>query len=328
MEVLAIDDDKHILDIIKQHLSEEGFVCHTTNSCEKGLELLKIFPIDLVLLDLDLDTNMNGFILINTLRKAKVKVPIIVISGTAESHEKVKAINMGADDYLVKPFDRQELSARIKRHILRSGHYYNHKLIVGEIEMNTESQVVVVRHQESQVEQVLKLTKKEYELLLLLMSKPGVTISKNTILKNLYRACEEPYSKITDVLVCKIRKELKRYTNQEYIFTTWSRGYSIKDNGPISTTKDVKHSTLSPDRNIIIPLNDTDMVHKIFQSTNNNQTFSTAFLHKTTSKNSNVIPSPKLKDLDEGDQNYDEDYVMTDQKHTINIQKIKSKTYG
>jgi two-component system cell cycle response regulator CtrA len=211
-----------------------------------------MYQIDLVILDLNLpDEQMNGFTMINTLRKAKVRIPIIIISGNSEIQEKIKALDTGADDYLVKPFDGKELLARVKRHIFRSSNHYSNKFIVGELELDTDTQLVIVNKVGAAagetVEYTLKLTKKEYDLLALLMSKPGATVSKNTILKNLYRdKSDEPDSKITDVLVCKIRKEIAKYTKRQYIHTFWSRGYSVKDVANSSrdtfiTTIDTKH---------------------------------------------------------------------------------------
>lgn len=269
MEVLAIDDDLKILNVIQRTLLEDGIGCYVANSCEKGLDLLKMYQIDLVILDLNLpDEQMNGFAMINTLRKAKVRIPIIIISGNSEIQEKIKALDTGADDYLVKPFDGKELLARVKRHIFRSSNHYNNKFIVGELELDTDTQLVVVNKGKNSagedVEYPLKLTKKEYDLLSLLMSKPGVTVSKNTILKNLYRdKCDEPDSKITDVLVCKIRKEISRYTKRQYIYTSWSRGYAVKD--MTNSVKDSIMATMATKHSDTINIDMTNKNNKIDQ---------------------------------------------------------------
>lgn len=242
MEILLIDDDQNILKRVQKTFKEvdSGIRCSVANSCEQGLEMFKLHQFDLVMVDMKFP-KMDGLTLIKTLRHSKITTPIIVISGTAEIQEKIRALDLGADDYILKPFDQQELVARVKRHIFRSNNHCNNKFVVGPLLLDIETKVVTITDINTNI-RVVKLTNKEYQLLEILILKKGITISKYSLLKQLYGASSgEPDAKIIDVLMCKIRKKIAEYTNESLIITSWGRGYSVKDDSPKGTLNNHIH---------------------------------------------------------------------------------------
>lgn len=230
MEILLIDDDLNILKKIQKSLkdSDLNIKCTITTSCEQGLELFKIHQFELVVLDMKFSiSKMDGLTFIKNIRNSKSNIPIIVISGTTEIQEKVKALDLGADDYILKPFDSQELIARIKRQISRNNNHFSNVFKIGPLILDLEVKEVVIS--EGKIKYEIKLTNKEYQLLEFLVLKKGVFLSKNLLLKKLY-SYNEPDAKIIDVLICKIRKKLLNYTSEKLIITSWGRGYAIKWN--------------------------------------------------------------------------------------------------
>ena len=233
MEILLIDDDLKVLQQIRDslHQSNIGIKCSTATSCEQGLEMLRIQKFDLVLVDMNFPDNMDGLTLIKTLRNSKMNTPIIVVSGTSEIQTKIKALDLGADDYILKPFEKGELIARIKRHVFRNNNHCNNRFIVGPLTLDMETKVVTVISKDNRIN-VVKLTNKEYQLLEILVFKKGITISKFLLLQQLYSGySSNPDAKIIDVIMCKIRKKIAQFTDEELIVTSWGRGYAVEEKG-------------------------------------------------------------------------------------------------
>lgn len=233
MEILLIDDDLKVLQQIRDslHQSNIGIKCSTATSCEQGLEMLRIQKFDLVLADMNFPDNMDGLTLIKTLRNSKMNTPIIVVSGTSEIQTKIKALDLGADDYILKPFEKGELIARIKRHVFRNNNHCNNRFTVGPLTLDMETKVVTVVSKDNRIN-VVKLTNKEYQLLEILVFKKGITISKFLLLQQLYSGySSNPDAKIIDVIMCKIRKKIAQFTDEELIVTSWGRGYAVEEKG-------------------------------------------------------------------------------------------------
>lgn len=229
MQILLIDDDSNVLKQIEEALrhSNIGITCSFAESCEQGLALLRLNHFDLVLVDIRFPEAMDGLTLIKTLRNSKMNIPIIVLSGTSEIQEKIRALDLGADDYILKPFDRSELLARIKRHIFRQNNHLQSIFSIGPLTLDMETKVVTIQDPAG-VPQPVKLTNKEYQLLEFLLLKKGVTMSKINLFNHLYRGYStNPDIKIIDVVMCKIRQKIQAFTNEELIITAWGRGYTI-----------------------------------------------------------------------------------------------------
>ena len=222
MRVLLIEDDAAMAGSIELMLKSENFNVYTTDLGEEGIDLGKLYDYDIILLDLNLP-DMSGYDVLRTLRIAKVKTPILILSGLASIEDKVKGLGSGADDYLPKPFHKDELVARIHAIVRRSkGH--------AEAQVHCGDLVVYIDRKQVEVGGArVNLTGKEYQMLELLALRSGSTLTKEMFLNHLYGGMDEPEVKIIDVFICKLRKKMADASRgKNYIETVWGRGYVLR----------------------------------------------------------------------------------------------------
>ena len=223
MRVLLVEDDVNTKESIELMLKASGMVVDSTDLGEDGLEIGKLYDYDIIILDIMLP-DMNGFEVLRRLRDAKVRPPVLILSGLTESENKVKGLGSGADDYLTKPFNRDELLARIQAIVHRSAGHSQSIIDTGKLSVNLDAQTVDVDGTP------IHLTGKEYGILELLSLRKGTTLTKEMFLNHLYGGMDEPELKIIDVFICKLRKKLSLATDGEnYIETVWGRGYALRD---------------------------------------------------------------------------------------------------
>lgn len=204
-------------------------VVDSTDLGEDGLEIGKLYDYDLILLDLMLP-DMDGLEVLRRLRNSKVGTPVLILSGLTESEMKVKGLGSGADDYLTKPFNKDELLARIQAIVRRSKGHAASIIQTGKLSVNLDAHTVEVEGTP------VHLTGKEYGILELLSLRKGTTLTKEMFLNHLYGGMDEPELKIIDVFICKLRKKLTTATDGDnYIETVWGRGYVLRD--PASGSK-------------------------------------------------------------------------------------------
>ncbi len=229
MRVLLIEDDSAMAQSIELMLKSEGFNVYATDLGEEGIDLGKLYDYDIILLDLNLP-DMSGFEVLKHLRVAKVQTPILILSGTSAMEAKVKGLGVGADDYLTKPFHKDELVARIHAIVRRSKGHSQSVINTGKLTVNLDTKTVEVAGNR------VHLTGKEYQMLELLSLRKGTTLTKEMFLNHLYGGMDEPELKIIDVFICKLRKKLAQATEGDnYIETVWGRGYVLRD--PPAETK-------------------------------------------------------------------------------------------
>jgi two-component system cell cycle response regulator CtrA len=223
MRVLLIEDDSTMAKSIELMLSAEGFNTYTTDMGEEGLDLGKLYDYDIIILDLNLP-DMSGYDVLRKLRTAKVGTPILILSGLAGPDNKVKGLGFGADDYLTKPFHREELIARIHAIVRRSKGHSQSVIVTGKLTVNLDTKTVEVEGSR------VHLTGKEYGMLELLSLRKGTTLTKEMFLNHLYGGMDEPELKIIDVFICKLRKKLANASDgKNYIETVWGRGYVLRE---------------------------------------------------------------------------------------------------
>jgi two-component system cell cycle response regulator CtrA len=223
MRVLLVEDDSATAASIEMMLRTEGFICDTTDLGEDGLEIGKLYDYDIIILDLMLP-DIDGYEVLRRLRAARVRTPILILSGLAELDNKIKGLGFGADDFVAKPFDRRELIARIQAIVRRAKGHSESVIRTGKLTVNLDSRTVEVDGHP------LHLTGKEYGILELLSLRKGTTLTKEMFLNHLYGGMDEPELKIIDVFVCKLRKKLSIATaGENYIETVWGRGYVLRD---------------------------------------------------------------------------------------------------
>ncbi|MEM7739685.1 MAG: response regulator transcription factor [Pseudomonadota bacterium] len=223
MRVLLIEDDGATAQSIELMLKSDGFNVYTTDLGEEGVDLGKLYDYDIILLDLNLP-DMTGFDVLKQLRVAKVATPILILTGLGDTENKVRGLGFGADDYMTKPFHKDELVARIHAIVRRSKGHSQSVINTGSLSVNLDAKTVEVAGQR------VHLTGKEYQMLELLSLRKGTTLTKEMFLNHLYGGMDEPELKIIDVFICKLRKKLSAATEGEhYIETVWGRGYVLRD---------------------------------------------------------------------------------------------------
>ena len=158
MRVLLIEDDASIAASIELMLKSESFNTYTTDLGEEGIDLGKLYDYDIILLDLTLP-DMSGYEVLRNLRVAKVKTPILILSGMASIEDKVKGLGFGADDYLTKPFHKDELVARIHAIVRRSKGHAQSVITTGDLTVNLDEKMVAIAGNR------VNLTGKEYQIL-------------------------------------------------------------------------------------------------------------------------------------------------------------------
>ena len=226
MRVLLVEDDPTTSKSIEMMLTHANLNVYTTDLGEEGIDLAKLYDYDLILLDLNLP-DMNGHEVLRQLRMARVDTPILILSGEDDTENKLKGFGYGADDYLTKPFHREELVARIHAIIRRSKGHAQSVINTGRITVNLDAKTVDADGK------AVHLTGKEYQMLELLSLRKGTTLTKEMFLNHLYGGMDEPELKIIDVFICKLRKKLSQATEGEnYIETVWGRGYVLRDPEP------------------------------------------------------------------------------------------------
>lgn len=226
MRILLVEDDPTTSRSIELMLTHANLNVYATDLGEEGIDLAKLYDYDLILLDLNLP-DMNGHEVLRQLRMARVDTPILILSGADDTENKIKGFGFGADDYMTKPFHREELIARIHAIIRRSKGHSQSVIKTGRISVNLDAKTVDVDGR------TVHLTGKEYQMLELLSLRKGTTLTKEMFLNHLYGGMDEPELKIIDVFICKLRKKLSIATNGEnYIETVWGRGYVLRDPEP------------------------------------------------------------------------------------------------
>jgi len=233
MRILLIEDDPATSKSIELMLGHANFNVYTTDLGEEGIDLAKLYDYDLILLDLVLP-DINGHDVLRQLRVARIDTPILILSGETDTENKMRGFGSGADDYLTKPFHREELIARIHAIIRRSKGHSQSIIKTGDIEVNLDGKTVEVRGN------TVHLTGKEYQMLELLSLRKGTTLTKEMFLNHLYVGMDEPELKIIDVFICKLRKKLSEATGREnHIETVWGRGYVLRDPKPDDAAQDM-----------------------------------------------------------------------------------------
>jgi len=222
MRVLLIEDDSVTTRSIELMFRSESFDACVSHVGAEGSDLAKLYDYDIILLDLVL-ADMSGYEVLRTLRAAKIKTPILVLSGLAATKDKVKAFGLGADDYMTKPFHKDELIARIRAVVRRSQGYALSVVQSGDLTVNLDHRTVEVDGTR------VNLTTTEYRILEHLSLRKGTPLTKEMILHQLYGGIDEPANKIIDVFICKLRKKLALASaGKNYIETIWGRGYALR----------------------------------------------------------------------------------------------------
>jgi two-component system response regulator PhoP len=223
MRILIIEDEPGIRSQIRRQLESEGYQVDETGDGQEGLYLATEYPIDVAILDLGLP-GLAGLDLLKRLRQQGRHLPVLILTARARWQERVEGLEAGADDYLVKPFQMEELSARIKALIRRVVGAPQSLLNCGALTLNLETQRALLNGQE------MELTSFEYRMLEYLAQSQGKIVSKSELRDYLYPHDSDPESNVLEVLVGRLRRKLDPEGTWHPIETLRGRGYRLVAN--------------------------------------------------------------------------------------------------
>ena len=216
MRILVIEDEADLLAGLAQALREEGYAVDTAADGEEGLYKAQSWAYDAILLDVMLP-RLDGWTLLQRLRQSK-KTPVLMLTARDTSHDRVRGLDTGADDYVVKPFDLDELLARLRALIRRAAGQTRTLLDLGEVVLDTAARRV------TRAGQVVALTAREYALVEFLALHRGEVVTRTTLYEHLFDEDDRTLSNLLDVHVSNLRKKL----GAEFIATRRGHGYSIQ----------------------------------------------------------------------------------------------------
>ena len=224
--VLVCDDEKDIVSALRIYLESEGYTVFAAYNGQEALDIMKENDIQLILMDIMMPV-MDGIATMVKIREFS-NVPVILLTAKSEDTDKVLGLNVGADDYITKPFNPVELQARVKSQIRRymllgGGNLKQKKLSIGGIEIDDKSKEVFLDGEK------VNLTRTEYDILKLLMEHPGEVFSPNQIYKSVWE--DNPYGTENTVAVhIRHLREKVEYdpANPRYLKVVWGRGYKME----------------------------------------------------------------------------------------------------
>jgi len=222
MRLLLVESDQATAQALIKTLKQGGITVDHAHTGHEAIDMLRHYDYDLALTELTLE-DLEGYEVIRRVRKTQIQTPIIVLSGLNRAEAKIKAFHAGADDYITKPFDSEELMARLQAVLRRSRGFSTTVMTVGPLalDLNAKSASVNGNH--------VQLTGKEYAILELLVLRRGNVLTKDAFLNHLYGGIDEPEMKIIDVFICKLRRKLQQFGAGHLIGTVWGRGYVLRD---------------------------------------------------------------------------------------------------
>lgn len=220
MQILLIEDEKRVADFICRGLKAEGFFCEQANDGATALAFVKQHQYDLLIIDRMLP-DMDGLTICQRVRKQNADIPILFLTAVDDTQEKVAGLRAGADDYLTKPFDFEELIARIEAlGRRRSAHQPEQdSLQVGPLQINVGERSVYVAGQ------AIYLTSLEFDLLLYLVQTDGKVVSRERIINAVWGVNTDPLTNIVDVYIRRLRKKIDNDPARSFIETKRGVGY-------------------------------------------------------------------------------------------------------
>jgi two-component system OmpR family response regulator len=220
MRILVVEDQDKFLSFIKKGLEEQGFAVDTTSDGDDAYAIASSTPYDLIVLDIMLP-GRDGLSILRTLREEGNAVPVILLTARTGLNERIEGLNLGADDYLPKPFYIEELIARIHTIVRRSSGHSANVLRVDDLVLNLATRDV------KRDTQSIELTTREFSLLEYLMRSPGRVLSRLQICEHVWNYDFDPGTNLVDVYIKRLRKKIDKDWDQKLIHTVRSVGYKL-----------------------------------------------------------------------------------------------------
>lgn len=225
MRILVVEDERKVASFIKHGLEEERYIVETAADGISGLEMAMNNAFDAILLDVMLP-GKDGFLILRELREAGVATPIIMLTARGATEDRVQGLDMGADDYLPKPFSFEELAARLRSILRRSSPEKSTKLRCGDLVLDTVSHLAYRGGKE------IELTTKEYALLEYLIRNKNRILSRSTITQHVWKHNFDPESNIIDVYIKRLRSKIDREDSKPLIQSIRGVGYRMRETSP------------------------------------------------------------------------------------------------
>ena len=222
MKILLVEDEIDLNNIVTKYLKKNGYSVDSVFDGEEALDYLKYGEYDLVILDIMLP-KINGFEVIKELRNKGNHTSVLMLTARDSADDKVKGLDLGADDYLVKPFDFNELLARMRAVVRRKYGNSSNNLTIGDLVLDTSKKSI------TRGEKEIELTGKEYEVLEYLMQNKNRILSREQIKQHVWDYNYEGDSNIIDVLIKNIRKKIDVEDGKQIIYTKRGLGYVIRE---------------------------------------------------------------------------------------------------
>ncbi|MGK7393911.1 MAG: response regulator transcription factor [Candidatus Cyclobacteriaceae bacterium M3_2C_046] len=223
MKILIVEDNQELVSNIRSYLNKEGIVCEVAENLRKSYDKLAAFEYDVVVLDLMLPDG-DGLELLSMIKQEHSDMGVLILSAKNSLEDKLKGLDLGADDFLPKPFHLSELNARLKAIYRRRKLKGSDQIQVDDIHINTNTQEVMVK------EEMLDLTRKEYELLLFFISNKNRVLTKQTIAEHLWGDYMDLLDSFDFVYqhIKNLRKKMNSAGASEHIHTVYGSGYKFK----------------------------------------------------------------------------------------------------
>jgi len=222
MKLLLIEDDLILAKNLSKILTAAGFVVDAANTKESGLIQLEVNDYDCIVLDISLPDG-NGFELLTSLRQMKNKTPVIIVTARGQVEDRVKGLNLGADDYVPKPADSNELIARIRAVIRRHANSALPVISIGELTLKPNLHLAKIKDKE------LNLTAKEFSVLEYLALHHGQVVTRSMLMEHVWGSDFDSFSNVIDVYIKNLRQKISKHTRSQLITTIRGKGYILKE---------------------------------------------------------------------------------------------------
>lgn len=222
MKILLAEDEVDLNNVVTRYLKKNGYSVDSVLDGEEALDYLEYGEYDLVILDIMMP-KVDGFEVIKKLRDKGNHTSVLMLTARDSADDKVKGLDLGADDYIVKPFDFNELMARIRAVVRRKYGNSSNRLVIGDLILDTSEKSV------TRAGKQIELTGKEYEVLEYLMQSKNRILSREQIKEHVWDFDYEGDSNIIDVLIKNIRKKIDIEVGKQIIYTKRGLGYVIKE---------------------------------------------------------------------------------------------------
>lgn len=225
MKILVVEDDKNLVNSLEKGLTEEGFVVQVATDGFEARDIALSEEWDLFIFDMMLP-GLTGIQLCELIRFKKINTPILMLSALSETEDKIKALDIGADDYLTKPFHFQELISRVKalnRISLQYALVGNQILTCGDLSLN------FARNKVERAGELIELSNKEFKLLQTLLEEKDKVVSRSMILQKVWNTSQDTYTNVIDVYISYLRSKIDANHPEKLIHTVKGRGYMIAE---------------------------------------------------------------------------------------------------